>query len=435
MGSMMRKIVTLFDEYQSKENAKHTLRAMCENARQGYWNGARPPIGYRTVAAEQRGAKIKKTLEIDPLHAETVRLIYRLALEGAEDGGPMGLKAITTFLNARDIRTRDGGRWGISAVHQALTCTTYIGQHRFNRRAGRTKVKKAEAEHAVMAVPPLIAEGDFREVQYLLRSRSPRVTPPRVVSGPTLLTGIGFCAACGGAMTLRTGTSSTGKSYRYYTCSTKARQGPVGCRGVSVRAGQLDEAALDVVLSELLAPERLEAWMAPLLTHRDAWTERRRKHVADLRERAADAGSKLRRLYDAVETGLLSDGDRTLKERIAELSATRQQAEIDADRVAAMVDQTVTILTAEDIRVMAGNARTRLRAGNSATRRPHVRALIQRVEVVSKQEICVRGSRSTLLKALATAAGVKLAADPARLALAWRNAPNTDDAYVLTATI
>lgn len=25
---MMRRIMTLFDEYQSKENAKHTLRAM-----------------------------------------------------------------------------------------------------------------------------------------------------------------------------------------------------------------------------------------------------------------------------------------------------------------------------------------------------------------------------------------------------------------------
>lgn len=124
MGAMMRKIVTLFDEYQSKENAKHTLRAMCENARQGYWNGSRPPIGYRTVEAGKRGAKVKKTLAIDPLHADTVRLIYRLAIEGVEDRGPMGVKAIATYLNAQDIRTRDGGRWGISGVHEVLTRTT-----------------------------------------------------------------------------------------------------------------------------------------------------------------------------------------------------------------------------------------------------------------------------------------------------------------------
>ena len=82
MHVMMRQIMALFDEYQSKENAKHVLRALKENARQGFWNGSLPPIGYRVVAAEQRGAKTKKKLEIDPLHADTVRLIYRLNLEG-----------------------------------------------------------------------------------------------------------------------------------------------------------------------------------------------------------------------------------------------------------------------------------------------------------------------------------------------------------------
>lgn len=82
MHVMMRQIMALFDEYQSKENAKHVLRALKENARQGFWNGSLPPIGYRVVAAEQRGAKIKKKLEIDPHHAETVRLAFRLALQG-----------------------------------------------------------------------------------------------------------------------------------------------------------------------------------------------------------------------------------------------------------------------------------------------------------------------------------------------------------------
>src|SRR5450631_3905640 len=40
MSNMIRQIMALFGEYQSKENAKHTLRAMKENARQGFWNGA-----------------------------------------------------------------------------------------------------------------------------------------------------------------------------------------------------------------------------------------------------------------------------------------------------------------------------------------------------------------------------------------------------------
>lgn len=94
MHVVMRQIMALFDEYQSKENAKHVLRALKENARQGFWNGSLPPIGYRIVAAEQRGAKVKKKLEIDPLHADTVRLVYRLAIEGDGTNGPMGVKNI-----------------------------------------------------------------------------------------------------------------------------------------------------------------------------------------------------------------------------------------------------------------------------------------------------------------------------------------------------
>lgn len=50
-----------------------TLRAMKENTRQGFWNGSRPPFGYRVIAAEKRGDKIKKRLEIDPAEAEIYR--------------------------------------------------------------------------------------------------------------------------------------------------------------------------------------------------------------------------------------------------------------------------------------------------------------------------------------------------------------------------
>jgi site-specific DNA recombinase len=205
MSNMIRQIMALFDEYQSKENAKHTLRAMKENARQGFWNGALPPIGYRIVeASEQRGHRTKKTLEIDPVQAETVRLIFRLAREGSGSSGPMGVKSIATHLNAIGIRTRDGGRWGVDAVHKVLTRTTYVGRHRFNTKFWKTRERKAETEVIEMAVPRIIDCAEFEAIQMLLKSRSPAMVAPRVVSGPTLLTGICFCAGCGGAMTLRT---------------------------------------------------------------------------------------------------------------------------------------------------------------------------------------------------------------------------------------
>ena len=58
--AMMRKVIALFDEYQSKENAKHVIRSMKENARQGFWNGATAPLGYKLVEAEKRGTRSRR---------------------------------------------------------------------------------------------------------------------------------------------------------------------------------------------------------------------------------------------------------------------------------------------------------------------------------------------------------------------------------------
>jgi DNA invertase Pin-like site-specific DNA recombinase len=59
MSVMVRQVFALFDEYQSKENAKHTLRAMQENARQGFWNGSKAPYGYAVIAADSAAQRRK----------------------------------------------------------------------------------------------------------------------------------------------------------------------------------------------------------------------------------------------------------------------------------------------------------------------------------------------------------------------------------------
>jgi site-specific DNA recombinase len=99
-----------------------------------------------------------------------VRLIFRLAREGNSSSGPMGVKSIAKHLNEASIRTRDGGRWGVHAVHKVLTRTTYIGRHRFNTKYWKTRERKPEAE----VVPPIIDMAEFEAVQTLLKTRSPQ---------------------------------------------------------------------------------------------------------------------------------------------------------------------------------------------------------------------------------------------------------------------
>ncbi len=396
MHVMMRQIMALFDEYQSKENAKHVIRALKENARQGFWNGSLPPIGYRVVAAEQRGAKVKKKLEIDPLHAETVRLIYRLALYGDGVKGQMGVKNIVSHLNRNRIFTRDGGSWGIGQVHRILTRRTYMGEHEFNKRA-KSKELKPVSEIVVVPVPPLIDRATFDAVQALLKARHPTVTPSAVISGPTMLTGLIHCAKCGGAMTIRTG---KGGRYRYYACSMKARQGPTACEGMAVPMDKLDDLVASHLEDRLLQPERLETILATVLDRRQERSERQHEHIGELNRRAAESEARLKRLYDAIEAGVADLNDPALKDRIDGLKAIRDQAKADAERAQAMLENSGSkAVTPQMLSKFARAARQRIRLEGGGYRRDHLRALAQRVEV-AEGEVRIMGSKSRLLQVL-----------------------------------
>ena len=90
--AMMRKVIALFDEYQSKENAKHVIRSMKENARQGFWNGAMAPLGYRLIEAEKRGTESQKEARDRSGRGRNRRLIFRLYLYGDGKSARSGSK-------------------------------------------------------------------------------------------------------------------------------------------------------------------------------------------------------------------------------------------------------------------------------------------------------------------------------------------------------
>ena len=371
---MMRKVIALFDEYQSKENAKHVLRAMKENARQGFWNGARPPFGYSAVEVERRRARIKKKLAIDLAEADTVRLMYRLYLEGHEGSGPMGVKAIAVWLNENGFRTRSGAMWGVGPVHTTLSNPVYSGQMQFNRVEARTRRKKQHAELIVAKVPAILECAVFDAVQAQLKARNPRITPPRVVTGPMILTGLARCATCSGAMTLRTGTSKTGKVHRYYSCSTSARQGKCVCKGRSTPVEKLEQLVTYQLLDRLLAPDRLSDILTALASRRKAKSVAVDERMKGLEANAAESDERLRRLYALVEQGV-AEMDDVLKDRITALQADRGACRSALDRARGTNRHPIEI-GASMIEAFAVLMSARLTTGEIAFRKSYLGAII-----------------------------------------------------------
>ena len=399
MSVMVRQVFALFDEYQSKENAKHTLRAMQENARQGFWNGSKAPFGYAVVDAEQRGSKTKKRLAIDPVEAEVVRLIFKLFLKGDGKSGPMGVKAVTCWLNEHGYRTRVGARWGIGPLHQILTRATYKGEHRFNRKVWKTREAKPEAEQVAVAIDPIIDAATFDSVQAMLKAKNPRATPPRVVTGPILLTGLATCATCSGGMTLRTGKSGR---YRYYTCATSAQQGKSACKGRSVPMDKLDRLVSEKLAEKLLTPERVRKLLSGLMNRQAAKNEDYSGRVAALRAKCGDAEGRLGRLYAAIEKGIADPNDATLKGRIEAVKTERDIAKVAFERAVSEM-RPDTRITEDKIAAFTSAMQANVLNGETPFRRAYIRSVIDQVEV-GDTEIRMKG-RKTVLEKLVMAGG------------------------------
>ncbi len=139
-----------------------------------------PALAARDVSAVwiyAIGPAIGAVLAPYVIPGRTYELADPLILTGDGVSGPMSIKAIVGHLDARRIFTRAGGRWGVAAVYQILTRTTYVGRHELNRRDKSTAVKP-DGEVITIEVPPLIDQATFDAVQAHLRSRNPKITPP-----------------------------------------------------------------------------------------------------------------------------------------------------------------------------------------------------------------------------------------------------------------
>ena len=371
---------------------------MRESAKQGFWNGATPPLGYKIIEAERRGTKIKKKLDIDPVEAELVRLIFQLYTEGDQRTGALGIKETTKWLNARGYRTRKGATFGIGPVHGILTNKCYsTGKWPYGRRNSKTGTLHDPSTIVEINVPAIIPQSLFDKVQAKLARNNPKTTAPRIVNGPTLLTGLATCASCGSGIT-RTGTARGHRSYAYYSCAGCHQKGKSVCKGRHVPMGKLDTLILDNVKSQLLVPDRMTMILGALLerqvTKDSAVQERRTALKAEL----AQKDEKLGRLYRAIEDGIVELDDQ-LRDRIKTLKAERDLAQASLDRIAQQFESRTSI-TPERVTAFTNLMRDKIDNGDVQAKKAYLRAVISEIRV-DDDKISIIGDKATLAAVIA----------------------------------
>ena len=363
-------MITIFDEFTSRETSKHVTRSLRENARQGFWCGGQPPFGYKLEDAERRGSTMKKRLAVHPIEAVIVRKMFELYLQGDGASGPLGVKALTCWLNENGYRTRSGAPWGVGPIHRILADTTYKGDFCYNKNG-------AESDRVHVCVPEIVTASTFDAVQKALRDRNPRQQPPRTVTGPVLLSGLARCSDCGSSMVKTTGKSGR---YTYYSCGRKLRQGKSACRGRSVRMDTLDNLVSDELCDLVITRSRVKELLTGLLQRRALRQDQIADDINNLKEKLAEAEGGLRRLYDAIEKGLADLEDPTFKEK---LDSARTQRDIAQSYLETAQNHrmTETAITENLIDFFCGILRQKMLEGPIEFRREYCRAVLEKVSV------------------------------------------------------
>jgi DNA invertase Pin-like site-specific DNA recombinase len=404
-GEMARKIFSLFDEYQSKENGKHTLRAMQENARQGFLNGSRAPFGYRAIDTEvigSRGGKRKK-LVVDPAEAAIVRKVHNLYLHGYL-GNPLGYKGIMLLLNRQGITFR-GKPWSCSRVDRILGNPLYIGRYYFNRRSAKDGSWKPQGEWILTQVDPILDEVTFNRVEERRESRNPDRIPPRVVSTPTLLTGLVRCGVCGSGMTIATGKSGR---YRYYKCSARTRRG-TECRNGNAPMQTVDRMVLTTLTDKVFTDARVRQMLLAVKEQRNGTSHEQQAFLKQLGSELEKNRQATDRLYEAVEAGLLPQ-DATLTERAHKLQSRRQEILTEMAGIKREAGMPNELLSGKNVRAFCNALRKRLHDPGSSFGKQYLRLLVKDVRITGK-EIRMRGS----YEALAQTVSIKKLGTPERV--------------------
>ncbi len=229
----------------------------------GKFIGSFPSYGYMKDPSD------KNHLLIDPVAAETVRLIFKLKLDGqssmqiAEKLSSLGIPPPAEYKRRHSpsytcsFSTAEDPKWQVVSVNrilknEILTGTMVQGLTRkinykvkLNRPVPRTEWIRVKGTH-----DPIIDRDTFDRVQDLL---SMDTRNPSDGNGVYPLSGFVICADCGQPMVRRT-SSRGGKVYAYYHCST--HKSGNGCFSHLVSAEKLEAALLhDIKKKALLLSE------------------------------------------------------------------------------------------------------------------------------------------------------------------------------------
>ena len=316
-GRMAEQIFEAMDQYESEVNAVRTTAAMAENARQGFFNGAKAPFGFAVEKIVTPSGAQKNKLVPNAMEADVLREVFRLYVSGA------GAKATARELNQRGVRYRKA-LWSSDLVLKVVQEEAAIGTYYWGRRDHG--VYRDKSEWVPSSVPALIDEDLFALARRVREERDPERNPGRASSSPLLLAKLLRCGRCGASCALETSgkLDANGEhAYRYYNCRAFIRVGKEACGGCRVPVAVLDEAVLKHIGEQVFSEERCREFLRAFVEETGVLRTKTADQRRQLERQVEDLDSRIARWNEAFETG--AEALDVIAPRVRELKAKRDE--------------------------------------------------------------------------------------------------------------
>lgn len=395
-GELYEDLLAVFAQNESRRIGERTSRGMQENARQGYFNGSRPPYGYAVEKVADGSGAGKGRLVVNKQEAEVVKRVFELY---TNEG--LGALAIAKRLHESGQFTRKGGHWDKFHILRMLENTAYIGKHVYNKvRVKRNKnlgngpqyafLERPETEWIITPVEPIIDLEIFECAQQSRVTKACQRNKWKAHNSPMLLTGFLRCGKCGSSLVSE---KAKGGKYVYYFCSRAKNEGVASCPGCRLPASAVEEALIEHLITEVFGEENIRAVVAKVMEASLA----QKRSIGEIRHELDDVQSRLKRYYDSFETGTWSVGD--VAERVKELQVRQKALAIEyAERT-----EPKTIpddaLTPEAIAVLQARFRDVFVNGPITVIKRYLSILLEDI-LVEADTLHVRGKTAGLMAAL-----------------------------------
>jgi site-specific DNA recombinase len=366
MGRFMESIIECLDEFYSENLGEEVTRGMRESASRGFYLCSRAPYGYHRIKVND-GGKERTKLDIDQFQSQVVAQIFEEVASGK------GLIEIVKELNSKGIAGPKGNAWGKTTVHNILSNEIYTGAIIWGQHSKRG-LPPVRVDNAC---PAIVDRETFRRAQDLLRARSFARVHPQRISSRYLLSGIARCGHCGRALT---GVEAKSGKFAYYVCGTLIRKGAQSCPSRYLNAGKLEELVIEKIKDHVLPPTNLIR-LAKMVTeelNRNMATYETEIRTVDAA--IADVGTRLVRLYDALETGkisldVLAPRIRELKERQDKLEGRKNELRMF------MIGEKAEVATQQEVAKCAADFQELLEEGSLLEKKAFVRSFVDEVRV------------------------------------------------------